>query len=294
MISDNAKTFVSASRRLKALFHLPEVRCHLENKQITWSFNTPKAPWQGGFFERLIKSVKRCLKKLLGRACVTYEELLTILTEIECILNSRPLTYVSTEDLEEPLTPSHLLCGRRLLSLPHGDVPELDPDWGLKYDELTRRVLYLQKLLDKFWSRWSNEYLLELRESHRNNADDSPSGKISVGEMVVVHDDNQRRGSWKLGKVEGLFEGEDKQVRSAVVRIHGKELKSKTIRRPINKLYPLEVRSTEENNVSRDIAPEEQNSVEQVSTQDGENIRPRRRAAVLADIQRKQCIDEYI
>ncbi|CAB4032864.1 Pro-Pol poly, partial [Paramuricea clavata] len=109
MISDNAKTFVTASRRLKASFQFPEVRHHMEIKRIEWSFNTPKAPWQGGFFERLAMSVKRCLKKILGKACVTYEELLTILTEIECVLNSRPLTYVSTEDLDEPLTPSHHL-----------------------------------------------------------------------------------------------------------------------------------------------------------------------------------------
>lgn len=67
------------------------------------------------------------LDLVLEKACVTYEELLTILTEIECVLNSRPLTYVYTEDLEETLTPSHFLCGKRLLSLPSGDEPELEP-----------------------------------------------------------------------------------------------------------------------------------------------------------------------
>ena len=78
----------------------------------------------GGGFERMIKSTKRCLKKTLGRARLTYEELLTVLTEVECILNSRPLTYLYPDDLEEPLTPSHLISGRRLLSLP--DKPEVE------------------------------------------------------------------------------------------------------------------------------------------------------------------------
>ena len=80
-------------------------------------FNLKRAPWWGGFFERLIRSVKRCLKKILKNAKLSYEELLTVVTE-ECVLNYRPLTYVSSKDIEEPLTPSHLMTGRRLLSIP--------------------------------------------------------------------------------------------------------------------------------------------------------------------------------
>ena len=70
------------------------------------------------FFERLIKGTKRFLKKTLGKACLTYEELLTVLTDVECVLNSSPLTNLYPDDLEKPLTPSHLISGRRLLSLP--------------------------------------------------------------------------------------------------------------------------------------------------------------------------------
>ena len=55
----------------------------------------------------MVKSTKRCLRKVVGKAKIYYDELLGIITEIEAVINSRPLTYVSAEDLDEPLTPSH-------------------------------------------------------------------------------------------------------------------------------------------------------------------------------------------
>lgn len=84
-----------------------------------WRFNLEKAPWWGGFYERMVKGVKRCLRKTLGNARLSYNELLTVVIEIEGTLNVRPLTYVYEEgDSEEPLTPSHLMYGRRLTMLP--------------------------------------------------------------------------------------------------------------------------------------------------------------------------------
>jgi hypothetical protein len=111
-----------------SLFECPRIINHFTSSKIKWSFILEKAPWWGGFYERMIKSVKRCLRKTLGNGRLTYEELLTELVEIEAILNSRPLTYTSTEDCEEPVTTSHLMHGRRLLSLPTQDEVE-DKDW---------------------------------------------------------------------------------------------------------------------------------------------------------------------
>ena len=79
--------------------------------------NLEKAPWWGGLFERMMRSGKRCLKRAIGGARLTYEELLTVIIEIEMKLNARPLSYVTCADAEEPLTPSHLLHCRRLMSL---------------------------------------------------------------------------------------------------------------------------------------------------------------------------------
>ena len=112
MISDNGKSFQAAAKILRAIANHSDVQRHLSRFKIQWVFNLPRAPWWGGIFERLIRSTKRCLRKTIGRASLRYEELCTVVVEVEAVLNSRPLTYVSTEDDEEPLTPSHLLTGR--------------------------------------------------------------------------------------------------------------------------------------------------------------------------------------
>ena len=107
LISDNGKTFKSAARTIRAVLNHPTVQQHFTKIGLEWSFNVEKAPWTGGIFERMVRSAKRCLKKTIGGAVLSYDELLTAVTEVEMILNSRPLSYVSTEDIEEPLTPSH-------------------------------------------------------------------------------------------------------------------------------------------------------------------------------------------
>ena len=91
---------------------------YLSGLKVEWCHNLEKAPWWGGAFERIIGMTKRCLRKIVGCAKFTYDELSTAVVERESILNSRPLSFISSEDLEEPLTPFHLLNGRRLSNLP--------------------------------------------------------------------------------------------------------------------------------------------------------------------------------
>ena len=165
-VSNNGKTFKATARILRSIVSDASVQQYLSDSGIKWVFNLPKAPWWGGVFERLIRSMKRCLCKILGQSRLTYDELLTATVEVEGVLNSWPLTYVSMEDIDEPLTPSHLPTGRRILSLPdhlcrHNDeVSQFESGPNV----LTRRVKYLNRLLQQFWSRWRREYLLELCE----------------------------------------------------------------------------------------------------------------------------------
>lgn len=95
----------------------------------------------------MIKSAKRCLRKSIGKNCLTHDELQTLVTEVEAVLNSRPLTYVSSEDTNEPLTPSHLLVGFRILTLPD---PSTSTDSDYTSENLTRRMSHLAKTLERF------------------------------------------------------------------------------------------------------------------------------------------------
>ena len=111
------KKFIS--KNIRAVLYHPDVQQYSTQVGMEWTFNLEKVPWWGGLFERMVKSTKRCLRKTIRRAKLTYDELLTAITEVEMILNSRPLSYVSAENIEEPLTASHLKIGRRVLSLPN-------------------------------------------------------------------------------------------------------------------------------------------------------------------------------
>ena len=123
--------------------------------------------------------------KILQSAHLTYEELLTVLLEVEAVLNSRPISYVSTEDLEEPLTPSHLISGRRVLSCSTVDPDNVDAA-SVQRDGILKRLAHFDQLLKHFWSRWKSEYLLELRNAHCTANQHRKGTNISVGDVVVV------------------------------------------------------------------------------------------------------------
>lgn len=78
VIPDNAKTFKSASKELEKIMNDPSVIRHFTQERIKWSYNLEKAPWWGGFYERLVKSLKSGLKKTIGRAKLTQDELVTV------------------------------------------------------------------------------------------------------------------------------------------------------------------------------------------------------------------------
>ena len=228
MISDNATCFKNEEVKLnKELLRL----------RVKWQFIVEASPWWGGFRERLVQTVKRSLRKVLFRSSVNYEELQTVIIDVEAIINSRPLTYVSDNDVEETLTPAHLLLGRRLLS-----TFDESFDDGADVDNtvLTKRMKYLKTLSEHYWKRFREEYLLELRAQHVQGSD--PARKPEVGEIVVI-EGTVKRNDLRLGKIESFIIGADGRQRGAVLKTFDGS-QSRCIQRPIERLCPIEVRAT--------------------------------------------------
>ena len=149
---------------------------------------------------------------MLGKAFVSLDELQTVVTEVECILNDQPLTYMSSDPADEqPLTPSHLLYGRTITSLTYPDERSDEAEMIVKRDTLNQRSQRVQQITQNFWTRWRNEYLTSLKEFHRCKRRDGH--RVTVGDVVLIHNDSLRN-MWPLGVVEELISGGDGAVRA--------------------------------------------------------------------------------
>ena len=228
-ISDNAKCFLG-----------PELMKFLKNFDIDWKYILEVSPWWGGFWERMVQTVKRSLRKILRRTNITYNELLTVITEIEGIINCRPLCYMYSDDIEEALTPSHLLTGKRLMS--QRDTPDQINEENVQ--TMKKRLNYLCTLVNDYQKRWQREYLTELREYQRCN-NKLPAKEAKIGDIVLIQEDLPRV-RWRMGKVEELIKSKDGYVRACKLRVYTKNKKVAYLNRPVNKLCYFEVSSAPE------------------------------------------------
>ena len=82
VISDNAKTFESVAQTIEQLFESQEVQQHLSGLKVKWRFNLEKAPYWGRFFEPMIQSMKRYVKKTIEKARLSLDELTTVVLQL--------------------------------------------------------------------------------------------------------------------------------------------------------------------------------------------------------------------
>jgi len=166
----------------------------------------------------------------------TFEELQTLLVEIEGLLNSRPLTSVKTDPEElSCLTPAHFYLGEKITNLPDSNCPD-GPHIPLSSSTgLTKRWRNSQQLLNSFWRRWTHEYILTLRTLHqsKHNKHTKP---LAIGDLVLVKDLNHPRLLWPLGRIVDAHVGRDRLVRSYTVKLASR----KPVVRAVQMLCPLE------------------------------------------------------
>jgi hypothetical protein len=217
-------------------FKSREVKRFMLGQGIKQRFILPASPWWGGFYERLVRTVKSCLKKTLGRTHTTFEELQTILCDVEIAINNRPLAYLSEDDLDEPLTPFHLIQGRGYV---RRDLGRRNTDIApnLSLGQCKDRLVHLQKVLKDCWVRFRREYLNELRQMNIYRKRNGSTRDLIIGDVVLVKDDEPApRTQWRIGKVIQLVTGRDGQVRGATLKVLSKSGKQTTIHRPLQKL----------------------------------------------------------
>ncbi|GFU75555.1 integrase catalytic domain-containing protein [Trichonephila clavipes] len=230
--SDNGTNFVGARRKLdeirKLWLSLPTneaISYYLSKSSIDWHFIPPSSPHFGGIWESGIRSVKFHLKRVLGETILTFEELTTLLTQIEGLLNSRPLSYVNDSDIEciSTLTPSHFLTGDVLLS-----VPEELPSTSNHRD----RWELLQNIKRGFWKKWSSEFISSL-QPRKKWQDAQPN--LKEDDIVLIKEEGPP-GTWPTARVLQVHPGNDGLVRVATVKTQDSVFK-----RPVHKLHKLPI-----------------------------------------------------
>ncbi|XP_011858578.1 PREDICTED: uncharacterized protein LOC105556116 [Vollenhovia emeryi] len=231
--SDNATNFTGAKRELEELYSFVRnsingaVGDALLDDGIEWTFIPPHSPHLGGLWEAGVKSCKYHLKRVMGNTLLTFEELTTLLVQIEACLNSRPLSPLSPDPSDlQPLTPGHFLIGGPLTSLPEISLSDV------RYNRLDRWEL-IQRSLQDFWKRWAAEYVANLQSRVKWKTEQN---NLKVNDLVLLRDDNIQPLKWRMGRVIETHTGKDGLVRIVTVRTS-----SGTTKRAVSKLCKLPV-----------------------------------------------------
>ncbi|XP_076385701.1 uncharacterized protein LOC105664200 [Megachile rotundata] len=244
IVSDNGTNFVGAKNRFADLQklllseHNSKVSKFLNEKMIQWSLIPPQAPHFGGLWESAVKSTKYHLNRVIGEQKLTYEELYTLLVQIESCLNSRPLSPISSDPHDlTPLTPGHFLVGTALCALPEENLTEI------KSNRLNRYQM-LQQMFQHFWRRWHKEYLNSLQQRYKWRH--SSDHQLTEGSLVIIKDDNLPPLRWSLGRVAEVHQGKDGEVRVVTIRTA-----TGTYKRPATKICILPINEKEDANVTK-------------------------------------------
>lgn len=225
---DNGRNYVAAAREINDFFKTNNdpICDFAAQRNIQFKFSPAYAPHFNGLAEAGIKSAKFHIRRILGQTHLTFEELSSLFTQVEAILNSRPLCPLSPSvDDFQPLTPGHFLIFRPLTSLP-------TTNYGDDRASLRNRFQRVEQMRQHFWTRWSREYISELQQRTKWRV---KGRDLRMDDLVLIKDESPPL-CWRLGRVTKLFPGPDGITRVADVKTAGG-----TVRRALNRLCLLPV-----------------------------------------------------
>lgn len=228
--SDNGTNFVGADREMSDMFNgakscIPnEIAELLVLERTTWHYIPPHSGNFGGLWEAGVRSTKTHLRKILGNTTLTYEELATVLAQVEACLNSRPISLISDDPNDPlPLTPGHFLVGEPLINI--ADIFDQDTDCNVQG---LNRWRLTQKIVNNFWNRWYKEYLGSLNQRYKWN---TKTKEPEIDNIVILKEDNMPPAKWLLGRIVQKHTGHDNITRVVTVKC-----KSGVYKRPVSKI----------------------------------------------------------
>lgn len=229
IFSDNGKNFVGAQKEFPLFSNTNKnnINEFATSNGIKFRFIPPYAPHFGGLWEAGVKACKFHLRRVVGTANLTYEEFYTVLVQIEAILNSRPMTPLSSDPSDVlPLTPGHFLIGRPLTAPASDDLTTESSTRLQRYERI-------EQLRQQFWQRWSKEYISELQQRTKWK---SSSEDIKLDSLVLMKDNNLPPLKWRLGRIVRLYTGKDGVSRVADIRTA-----AGVVKRAFSKICPLPI-----------------------------------------------------
>lgn len=237
LYSDNALSFKQAAELLTKSSKNNDFSEFLEKNSIKHIRIPLYSAWFGSAWERLIRVVKSCLYKTIGRSTIEYFFFITLIAEVQDSINSRPLTYQDTSDVNhEFITPNSFLKFGNSSNITFGSSS------GDEVRKVSRSILMKtlelrEDSLDKFRDLWYTEYLLSLRRSGKDSYEPVWEDKIKVDDVVLISSPVKPRPLWSLGRITKLFTGKDGKTRS--VELIRPDRSSGVY--AISHLYPMEL-----------------------------------------------------
>ncbi|XP_022838073.1 uncharacterized protein LOC111365109 [Spodoptera litura] len=234
--SDQGRNFVGANKLLAEAFKEAnfefgdQISSLLAAVGTQWHFIPAYSPNFGGLWEAGVKSMKFHLKRIMNKS-LTFEEMTTVLCQVEACLNSRPLCPIIESDLNnlDVLTPGHFLIGESPITIPSPSLKDVS-------QSSLSRWQHCQRILSNFWDRWQSEYLSRLQQRPKWQ---KIQEEFDRGQIVLIKTEGLPPGKWPLGRIVDKHPGPD-----GITRVYSVKTGTNTVRRSISKLCFLPIDSS--------------------------------------------------